>query len=77
MINAGNGSPRAPDPGTPGRLHDSRGVGYCQRLNITFVGDLKYGRTVHSLCELLSHYDVSVTLVSPQSSACPAEFATL
>lgn len=37
------------------------------------VGDLKNGRTVHSLLRLLSHYSVSVNLVSPASLAMPSE----
>jgi aspartate carbamoyltransferase catalytic subunit len=38
------------------------------------IGDLKYGRTVHSLCKLLSLFrDVSVTLISPQELRMPGE----
>lgn len=35
------------------------------------VGDLKYGRTVHSLCRLLSLYSVTLNFVSPPSLAMP------
>lgn len=44
-------------------------------LRIAMIGDLKYGRTVHSLSWLLSLYkDVHVTLVSPKELAMPEEF---
>ncbi len=41
-------------------------------LDITLMGDLKYGRTVHSLSKLLSLYDnIHFTLVSPKALALP------
>lgn len=41
-------------------------------LRIAMIGDLKHGRTVHSLCKLLCLFDqVHVTLVSPQELAMP------
>ncbi len=41
-------------------------------LRIAMIGDLKYGRTVHSLCKLLCLFkDVHVTLVSPSELAMP------
>lgn len=41
-------------------------------LRIAMIGDLKHGRTVHSLCKLLSLYEnIQVTLVSPQELAMP------
>ncbi|TDG12381.1 aspartate carbamoyltransferase [Seongchinamella unica] len=44
------------------------------RLRIAMVGDLRYGRTVHSLCKLLSLYrEVQVRLVSPQELRMPGE----
>lgn len=44
-------------------------------LRIAMVGDLKYGRTVHSLCKLLSLYkNIQVTLVSPAELAMPEQY---
>jgi aspartate carbamoyltransferase catalytic subunit len=41
-------------------------------LRIAMIGDLKYGRTVHSLCRLLGLYDnIEITLVSPQELQMP------
>ncbi len=44
-------------------------------LRIAMVGDLKHGRTVHSLCKLLSLYNnIQVTLVSPAELAMPEKY---
>lgn len=40
---------------------------------ITLVGDLKHGRTVHSLARLLTNYDVRLCYVSPPQLKMPAE----
>ncbi len=43
-------------------------------LRIAMIGDLKYGRTVHSLCKLLSLYDnIKLVLISPKELQMPAE----
>ncbi|KAH7089194.1 hypothetical protein FB567DRAFT_591301 [Paraphoma chrysanthemicola] len=72
VINAGNGSREHPTQALLDIFTIREELGTVNGLNITFVGDLKYGRTVHSLCELLSHYDVSVNLVSPESLSMPS-----
>ncbi len=49
-------------------------------LTIALVGDLKHGRTVHSLAKLLAYYDaddVRLCLVAPQSLAMPADISEL
>ena len=40
-------------------------------LTITMVGDLKNGRTVHSLCRLLALYNVTLNYVSPDVMKMP------
>merc|ERR1719387_1363361 len=42
---------------------------------VTMVGDLKNGRTVHSLAKLLGRFDVSLRFVSPAALRMPAEIA--
>lgn len=43
-------------------------------LSIGMIGDLKYGRTVHSLCKLLSLFSsITVTLISPNELRMPGE----
>jgi carbamoyl-phosphate synthase/aspartate carbamoyltransferase len=72
VINAGNGSREHPTQALLDIFTIREELGTVNGLTITFVGDLKYGRTVHSLCELLKHYDVTVQLVSPETLAMPA-----
>lgn len=46
-----------------------------EKLNVVFVGDLKYGRTVHSLSKILRNFDgVSQSFVAPDSLAMPSEY---
>lgn len=42
-------------------------------LTITFVGDLRYGRTVHSLVQLLRHYNVHIQLINARGLSLPVE----
>lgn len=44
-----------------------------EKLNIVLLGDLKHGRTVHSLVQLLSKYDVTLQYVSPEILKMPKE----
>ena len=45
-------------------------------LRIALIGDLKYGRAVHSLCKLLGHYDnIAYHLVSPPELEIPSSIA--
>jgi len=46
-------------------------LGKIDGLTITMVGDLKYGRTVHSLTNLLGFYDVTINFVSQPQLAMP------
>ncbi|KAL1605791.1 Carbamoyl-phosphate synthase [Nothophoma quercina] len=72
VINAGNGSREHPTQALLDIFTIREELGSVNGLTITFVGDLKYGRTVHSLCELLSHYDCRVNLVAPESLSMPS-----
>jgi carbamoyl-phosphate synthase/aspartate carbamoyltransferase/dihydroorotase len=48
-------------------------VGVVDGLTVTMLGDLKYGRTVHSLARLLSLYKVKLNYVSPEILRMPQE----
>lgn len=48
-------------------------LGTVNGLTVTVVGDLKNGRTVHSLVKLLALYDVKINYVSPKSLCIPTE----
>ncbi|HIL95966.1 MAG TPA: aspartate carbamoyltransferase [Pseudomonadales bacterium] len=46
-------------------------------LRIALIGDLRYGRAVHSLCRLLSLFDnIHLTLISPPELALPEDYIT-
>ncbi len=46
-----------------------------QKLTVSFVGDLKYGRTVHSLIKLLRHFEgISINFVAPESIQIPEKY---
>ncbi|MCR9106109.1 MAG: aspartate carbamoyltransferase [Gammaproteobacteria bacterium] len=78
VINGGDGSNEHPsqallDLYTIRSEIAARGKSLDQ-LRIAMVGDLRYGRTVHSLCKLLGLYPgVQIVLVSPQALQMPAE----
>ncbi|MGE0622602.1 MAG: aspartate carbamoyltransferase [Pseudomonadales bacterium] len=83
VINAGDGPNEHPsqallDLYTIRKELESRGRG-IDRLRIALVGDLKYGRAVHSLCKLLGMYDnIHYKLAAPAGLGAPAEMvATL
>ncbi|MDQ7048308.1 MAG: aspartate carbamoyltransferase [Enterobacterales bacterium] len=49
-----------------------------QQLSLTFLGDLKNGRTVHSLCYLLALFpNIRIQLVSPEALALPQKYVDL
>jgi len=73
IINGGNGSVEHPTQAFLDLFTIREELSTVNGKIITFVGDLRYGRTVHSLIKVLDHYDASVQLVSPSSLALPAE----
>jgi aspartate carbamoyltransferase len=44
-------------------------------LTVTLMGDLKYGRTVHSLVQLLGYFNVKIQFISPPDLRIPAKYA--
>ncbi|KAH8889887.1 carbamoyl-phosphate synth [Thozetella sp. PMI_491] len=73
VINGGNGSKEHPTQAFLDLFTIREELGTVQGLTITFVGDLLYGRPIHSLIYLLRHYQVKVQLVSPKALALPAD----
>ena len=74
IINAGDGSNQHPTQ----TLLDLYSILQTQKtldnLNIFMVGDLKYGRTVHSLIMALSHFNPSFNFISPEELQIPDEY---
>ncbi|KAJ3298328.1 hypothetical protein HK104_010904 [Borealophlyctis nickersoniae] len=71
VINAGDGIGEHPTQAFLDTFTIREELGTVNGLTITMVGDLKNGRTVHSLVKLLSQYDVKINYVSPPSLRMP------
>jgi len=67
IINGGSGSEEHPTQALLDLHTIQKEKGKIDKLKIAMVGDLRYGRTVHSLAYALSMYDVELHLVSPDS----------
>jgi len=74
IINAGDGRGEHPTQALLDVYTIQKEMGEIDGLSITVMGDLKYGRTVHSLVKLLRLYDVKINFVSPPELRIPAEY---
>ncbi|MEM1540140.1 MAG: aspartate carbamoyltransferase [Candidatus Bathyarchaeia archaeon] len=66
IINGGSGAEEHPTQALLDLYTIMKEKGRIDGLKIALVGDLRYGRTVHSLAYALSYYDVELYLVSPE-----------
>jgi len=73
IINAGDGVGEHPTQALLDLFTIVEELGQVDGLTVTMLGDLKYGRTVHSLARLLSLYDVRINYVSPEILRMPEE----
>jgi aspartate carbamoyltransferase len=73
IINAGDGIGEHPTQALLDLFTIQEELGQIDGLTVTMLGDLKYGRTVHSLARLLSLYSVRLNYVSPEILRMPAE----
>jgi aspartate carbamoyltransferase len=73
VISAGDGTGEHPTQGLLDIYTILSELGTLDGLHVTMVGDLKHGRTVHSLARLLRLYDTQLTFVSPDILRLPAE----
>jgi aspartate carbamoyltransferase len=73
IINAGDGVGEHPTQALLDLFTIREELGEVDGLTVTMVGDLKYGRTVHSLSRLLSKFKVELNLVSPEILQMPDE----
>lgn len=72
VINAGDGGHNHPTQTLADLLTISREMGRLSNLTIGLCGDLKYGRTVHSLIEAMSRYEgIKFVLISPEELKLP------
>ncbi len=73
IINAGDGVGEHPTQALLDLFTIISELGVVEDLTVTMLGDLKYGRTVHSLSRLLSLYPVRINYISPEILRMPAE----
>lgn len=76
IINAGDGAGEHPTQALLDLFTINEELGNTEGLNVTMLGDLKYGRTVHSLSRLLSLYGVTLNYVSPEILKMPSEIVS-
>jgi aspartate carbamoyltransferase len=73
VINAGDGIGEHPTQALLDAFTIKEELGHIDGLTVTLLGDLKHGRTVHSLARLLSLYKVRMNYVAPEILRMPAE----
>ncbi|MBV9789267.1 MAG: aspartate carbamoyltransferase [Chloroflexi bacterium] len=74
IINAGDGTGEHPTQALLDLFTIKEELGTLDGLHVAMVGDLRYGRTVHSLTQLLLNYDVRFTFVSPEILRLPLDY---
>ncbi len=75
IINAGDGIGEHPTQALLDTftIFEELGAGQIDGMSVTMLGDLRYGRTVHSLARLLSLFNVKINYVSPEILRMPRE----
>jgi len=74
VINAGDGANQHPTQTLLDLYTIQKEKGALENLNIGLLGDLKYGRTVHSLTEALSHFNPNFYFIAPQALQMPKTY---
>jgi len=72
VINAGDGANQHPTQCLLDMYSIMQTQGTLDNLHIAFVGDLKYGRTVHSLVQAMCNFNATFHLVSPEQLKLPS-----
>ncbi len=73
VINAGDGTGEHPTQALLDLFTINEELGCVDGLTVTMMGDLRYGRTVHSLARLLTLFDIKLNYVSPELLQMPSE----
>ena len=71
VINAGDGANQHPTQTLVDLFSILMTQGKLESLHIGIAGDLKFGRTVHSLCQALAHFSPRLYFLSPESLQLP------
>ncbi|MFA5076144.1 MAG: aspartate carbamoyltransferase [Patescibacteria group bacterium] len=76
IINGGDGANQHPTQTMLDLFTIQETQGKLDGLNIAMMGDLKYGRTVHSLAQALTHFKTKLYFISPDSLKMPENIKT-
>lgn len=74
VINAGDGANQHPSQTLLDLYSIQKTQGRLDNLYINIVGDLKYGRTVHSLLQAMSHFNPTFLFTAPEELKLPNEY---
>ena len=74
VINAGDGANQHPSQTMLDLYTIRQTQGKLTDIKLNMVGDLKYGRTVHSLLQAMSHFNPDFTLTAPDELKMPQEY---
>lgn len=74
VINAGDGANQHPSQTMLDLYSIFKTQGTLENLNIYLVGDLKYGRTVHSLLMAMRHFHPKFHFIAPKELSMPEEY---
>ena len=74
VVNAGDGANQHPTQTLLDLYSIRKTQGTLDNLNLFIVGDLKYGRTVHSLLMAMAHFNATYYFISPTELKIPAEY---
>ncbi len=74
VVNAGDGAHMHPSQCLLDLYSIYKTQGTLENLNIYLVGDLKYGRTVHSLITAMRHFNPTFHFIAPKELAMPQEY---
>ncbi|MDR0421353.1 MAG: aspartate carbamoyltransferase [Prevotellaceae bacterium] len=74
VINAGDGANQHPSQTLLDMYSIKKTQGKLENLSITMIGDLKYGRTVHSLLMAMSHFNTTFKFIAPAELQMPVEY---
>ena len=74
VINAGDGANQHPSQTLLDLYSIKKTQGTLENLNIFMIGDLKYGRTVHSLLMAMSYFNPTFYFIAPEALKMPVEY---
>ena len=74
IVNAGDGANQHPTQTLLDLYSIRKTQGTLEDMNLFIVGDLKYGRTVHSLLMAMAHFNATFYFISPNELQMPAEY---